>query len=130
MAVDQAYILNVGPEFTAEPLARINAIINIAQRFINADFWPAEQLDFAVALLTCHILKMGNLRGAIGLGSKKAGDLSIGYTPSNIQNYLANTGYGLMLLQIMSTLVITPMVVGADAIPFNLLAPGEMFFVP
>lgn len=130
MAVDSNYILQIAPEFSADPVPRINFVIAIALKFMNADFWPADQYDFAVALLTAHILKMGNLRGAIGLGNKRAGDLSIGYTAPYLHNSLANTGYGLMLLQIMSTLVITPIVIGANAIPFNPVGPFDILWEP
>jgi hypothetical protein len=121
MAIDRDYLIQIGPEFTPVPLLRMNFIIDIARRFINFDFWPPEQVDFAWALFALHILSIGNLGGAIGLGSKRAGDLSITYTTSALTDPLASTSYGLLLLEIMRCLVITPMVVGASPSPWNYL---------
>lgn len=119
MAVDRTYVRNIGPEFVNDTDARVDFAISIAVLLVNAPYWPVTSVDPAVGLLACHILKMGNMRGAIGLGGKRAGDLSQTFHASRIMHALANTGYGLMFIQLMDTLMIGPFV-----------AQNPPFFVP
>lgn len=123
MTVDIAYINNLAPEFSGETDARINFCISIGGSMINQTFWPADKVDFAIALYTCHLLKMGKMRGSVALAGEKVGDLSKTFSVPNFNNALQTTGYGVMLMQLMSTLVITPMVVGSGPSPFVWASP-------
>ena len=119
MAVDQTYVNYIAPEFSGESNTRVVFVIGLATLFINQSFWPADQVDFAIALLTAHILKTGNMKGAIGLGGRKAGDLAENYRGMDIKRSLQATGYGLLLLELINTLPISPQVY-----------PGVVPFVP
>lgn len=120
MTVTPAYIQSVAPEYNSFTDPQIQFYIDLAYNFINDDgmVWPANQVDPAWALLTCHYMKIAQLRGAIAIAGQKVGDISQNYHPPKDTRSLASTGYGLTFLSMMETLVNAgPFSLGPQALP-------------
>lgn len=117
--VDQTYIITLAPEFSNETTARVNFIIGLATNWINAPFWPANQLDMAIGLLTCHILKAIKTPGVGGIANEKVGDLSRGFHQPAFKFPLGMTQYGLLLELLIESLLITPLSFGSGIPAFT-----------
>ena len=121
--ITPADIIAYAGQFADLALNKIQLNINDAMLSVPAKKWGVKY-DFAVRLLTCHLLTMAILaekaaqKGALGaLTSETTGGLSRGYSDgggqanSNNGDSLNQTFYGKEFLRIQRSLVKTPIVV-------------------
>lgn len=128
ITVTALQVTKLAPEFAfmldgSNESEEIDNIIELAQEFVNADFWGESKGSKAISLLTAHFLSelgfsedasSGSVAGAVT--SEKVGDLERKYEPVNltkgsVSDQLYNTTkYGRQFLLLRRTLYISPMV--------------------
>lgn len=111
MAVTNASVIIVAPEFANEDTARIDKFIQYAMLYIKSEVF-GERYDFAIELMTAHLLTMSNRRGQAGaVTQKRVGDMSVSYAGGDSSDEaLASTSYGNEYLRLRRINLVTPMV--------------------
>jgi len=109
MAVDKEYLVCLFEEFSDVDSDRIDKILPIFASQISATVF-GTQTDYATALLLAHVLKISKNKGSGMVTSKKAGDLSIGFSSSS-DDELGLTAYGLEFKRLRRSCVVAACVV-------------------
>lgn len=114
-AVTAAEVTDVATELATETSTRIELFIGIAREYLCEEKWGTKAKT-AIILYTAHLLTLAN-RGATGAAgavtSEKVGELSRNYGSAvGAENdELAQTPYGMMLMQMRRGILFTPIVV-------------------
>lgn len=114
-AVTATDVTNVATELASETDARINIFIDIAREYLCEEKWGTKAKT-AIILYTAHLLTLAN-RGTTGAAgavtSEKVGELqrSYGSGVDGQTDELAQTPYGMMLMQLRRGILFTPIVV-------------------
>jgi hypothetical protein len=117
-------IIDYAGQFADLPLSKISLFISKASLSVEPAAAKWDHLkDFAILLLTCHLLTLAIMQekamqqGAIGpVTSETVGDLSRSYADGQVQggggggsDSLDQTSYGREFKRLQSSLVITPL---------------------
>jgi hypothetical protein len=114
-AVTASDVTNVATELASETSTRIDLFIGIAREYLCEEKWGTKAKT-AIILYTAHLLTLANrgASGAVGgVTSEKVGELSRNYGSAlgAEKDELAQTPYGMMLMQMRRGILITPIVV-------------------
>jgi len=95
MALDEDIFNTIAPELKSENTTRKKEAAKLAELQVTPGRWR-DKTDYAVALLTAHILTMANRNGrAGGVQSSTVGSLSRSYGGVAATEALDTTSYGL-----------------------------------
>lgn len=114
-AVSATDVTNVATELASETPTRIELFIEIAREYLCEEKWGTKAKT-AIILYTAHLMSLAN-RGATGAAgavtSEKVGELSRNYGSAvgGEDDELAQTSYGMMLMQLRRGILFTPIVV-------------------
>jgi hypothetical protein len=114
-AVTATDVTNVATELASETSTRIDLFIEISREYLCEDKWGTKAKT-AIILYTAHLITLAN-RGATGavgaVTSEKVGELSrnFGSAVGGQTDELAQTPYGMMLMQLRRGILFTPIVV-------------------
>lgn len=114
-AVSATDVTDVATELATETETRINLFIGFAREYICEEKWGTKAKT-AITLYAAHLLTLAN-RGATGavgaVTSEKVGELSrnFGSAVGGENDELAQTPYGMMIMQLRRGILFTPIVV-------------------
>lgn len=110
MAVSVQNVTDWAPELATVDPAKVTQAIAYAGLYIKAAPF-GERYDFAIILMTAHLLTMSNRRGTGGSATqKKVGDMSVSYSSGDLkEDSLRNTSYGQEYLNLRKLNLVTPM---------------------